>query len=149
MPSPYQLALEILTRRDYSQHDLEQKLKSKNCDPNEIPNAVSELKKAGYLNDARYAESFIHSRRQKGYGPARISQELRIKGINDEIIAEALQITDNAWFTAAHHLWNKRFKGKLPTDFKDRARQTRFLLYRGFMREQIERIFKPIDESDC
>lgn len=148
MPSPYVIALALLTRRDYSQHELVQKLKSKNCEPEQITTTITELVQSGYLNDARYAEAFIHARRNKGYGPARISQELRAKGIHNEIIAEAMKITDNAWFTAAQQLWQKRFKGKLPTNFKDRAKQTRFLQYRGFMREHIERIFKPVEECE-
>jgi regulatory protein len=58
------------------------------------------------------------------------------------MIAKQLQITDNAWFTEARNVWQKHFKGKLPTDFESRAKQMRFLHYRGFTREQIESVFR-------
>jgi regulatory protein len=58
------------------------------------------------------------------------------------MIAEVTQITDNAWFAAAYKVWRKHFKGILPTDFLLRAKQMRFLQYRGFTREQIEFTFK-------
>lgn len=148
MPNPRVIALALLTGRDYTQHELAEKLKAKKCEAHDIANVINELRQAGYLNDQRAAESYVNGKRNKGYGPARIAQSLRIKGITDEIIAEAMNITDNAWFTAAEQLWRKRFKGKLPTDFKDRAKQTRFLLYRGFKRDHIERIFKPVEECE-
>lgn len=68
----------------------------------------------------------------------RIAAELNARGIGAEMIAEVIQITDNAWFTEALKVWRKQFKGIIPTDFTHRAKQMRFLQYRGFTREQIE-----------
>ena len=56
------------------------------------------------------------------------------------MIAEQLEITDNAWFECARKSWQKRFKGQLAKDFKARAKQMRFLQYRGFTPEQIESV---------
>lgn len=67
--------------------------------------------------------------------------ELQAKGVDQETIAELIDITDNAWFIQAQSVWQKHFKGRQPTDFKSRAKHMRFLQYRGFTREQIESVF--------
>ena len=56
------------------------------------------------------------------------------------MIAKHLQITDNAWFAEAQKAWQKQFKGNNSCDLKLRAKQIRFLQYRGFTREQIESV---------
>lgn len=70
----------------------------------------------------------------------RIQVELRAKGVTAESIAEQLDITDNTWFTAANRVWQKYSKGTLlkDLDLPTRAKQMRFLQYRGFTQEQID-----------
>lgn len=133
--------LHWLTRRDYSQHEITQKLKSKGYSSEDFACVVADLAHAGLINEARFTESYIYWRRGKGLGPLRISMELQSRGISAEMIAEHLEITDNAWFTQAQNVWRKHFKGGIPADFKSRAKQMRFLQYRGFTREQIESVF--------
>lgn len=135
-----QAALRLLTRRDHSQQELAQKLHIKGHASEDITQVIDHLLQAGLLNDARFAENYIHQRRRKGYGPKRIYLELQARGIIEEVIAEHLNITDNAWFIEVQHVWKKHFKGKLPTDFKAKAKQMRFLQYRGFTQEQIEHV---------
>ena len=134
-------ALSYLTRRDHSRQELTLKLKVKGYPLDAIEPIILELVKSKQLSDERFVENYIYFRRNKGYGPERISLELRARGIKDETIAEHLQITDNAWFTEAHKVWQKRFKGTLPVDFGAKAKQMRFLIYRGFTEEHIESIF--------
>ncbi|SRR5579883_295449 len=135
-------ALSLLARRDHSQQELLQKLKAKGFSPDSIRLIIDDLLKAGLINEQRFIENYLHFRRAKGYGPQRIWQELQARGLADEVIAERLQITDNAWFTNARKVWQKHFKGRLPTDYPTRAKQMRFLQYRGFTREQIEQVFR-------
>lgn len=106
--------------------------------------------KENLINDTRFTEQYIYFRRRKGYGPLRISIELQARGIPAFVIADQLKITDNAWFTEAYKVWQKHFKGLRPQDFKSRAKQLRFLQYRGFTQEQIASIFETdlITESD-
>lgn len=127
-----------LARRDYSRQELAQKLKAKPYPEAEIHSVLTEFMQSGYINETRFTENYIHWRRNKGYGPVRISMELQNRGIPLDVIAEHLDISDNAWLTQAQTVWRKHFKGKTPTDFKARAKQMRFLQYRGFTREQIE-----------
>jgi regulatory protein len=134
-------ALNWLTRRDYSQQEITLKLKSKGFSPEDIQAVVAGLVQATLINEPRFIENYICWRRRKGFGPLRIRMELQARGIAPDVIAERIQITDNAWFTEAHKVWQKHFKGKRPDDFKNRAQQMRFLQYRGYSREQIESVF--------
>lgn len=86
-------------------------------------------------------ESFIRWRRERGYGPERIRAELYARGIAPEMIAEHLQMADNAWLIEVRRVWQKHFKGNVPTEYKARAKQMRFLQYRGYTREQIASVF--------
>ena len=133
-------ALNYLTRRDHSQSELAQKLRGKKFPHDDIQAHIASLAQEGLLNDSRFAENYCRYRRAKGYGPLRISMELQARGINAETIAEVIQITDNAWFAEAERIWRKRFKSTAPKDLALRAKQMRFLQYRGFTREQIEHV---------
>lgn len=134
--------LNWLARRDHSQHEITQKLKAKAYPPEIIHALVSEFAQQGLINEQRFTESYTRWRQSRGYGPLRISAELQARGISPEMIAEHIEITDNAWLCEVRKVWQKHFKGKLPSDFTLRAKQMRFLQYRGFTREQIESILK-------
>ena len=131
-----------LARRDYTQHEITVKLISKGYDQTKINELLSEFTQSGLINETRFIENFIHWRRNKGYGPLRISMELRLHGIPTDRIAEHLEITDNAWSVEAEKAWRKRFKAKPLNNMKEKAKQQRFLQQRGFTREQIETVFE-------
>ena len=134
----------MLTRRDYSCYEISQKLRAKGYQADEIKSVITELTQSQLINEARFVENYIYWRRNKGYGPQRIRQELQARGIDMEMIAEHLKITDNAWFAEVRKVWQKHFRGKMPEDFQNRAKQMRFLQYRGFTREQIESVLKDM-----
>lgn len=138
-------ALDLLSRREHSERELTQKLQQKNYPESLIQQILSELVAEGLLSHQRFVESYIHSRRNKGYGPIRIREELKERGIREEDIEHHLNITDNAWFINVRTVWKKRFKGQIPKDYKMRAQQMRFLQYRGFTLKQIDSIFTNQD----
>ena len=138
----------MLARRDYSTKELSKKLNAKQYPPDEIEIVLADLAKAGLLSDLRFTENYISSRTKKGYGPLRITFELQSRGISQEMIAEALKITDNTWLTEIRLVWHKHFKGKIPKNFKDKAKQIRFLQYRGFTQEQIENALEYSQQQD-
>lgn len=140
-------ALELLSRRDYSEKELSDKLKIKECPTDEVCKVIHELVQAGYINEAKITENHIHWRRVKGLGPERIAMELKARGIPEAIIAEQLDMTDNAWLAEAQKVWQKHFKNQMPSDFKTKAKQMRFLQYRGFTSEQIESVFNESFET--
>ena len=138
----------MLARRDHSKLELTKKLNAKRYPPHEIEIVVSDLIQAGLLSDLRFTENYISSRRKKGYGPLRITFDLQSRGISHEMIAEELKIADNAWLAEARLVWQKHFKGKIPKNFKDKAKQIRFLQYRGFTQEQIENALEYSQQQD-
>ena len=103
---------------------------------------VNELVAQGLLSDARYAESFIHSRFQRGQGPQKIRAELRERGVDDALIEAGLELYAPHWQQLIEQVRLKRFGPARPDDFRERSRQMRFLMQRGFTAEQIDALFR-------
>ncbi len=131
----------FLTQREYSSLKIEQKLIDHGFQETDIKPVLKELSLEGILNDRRFAENYIRYRQSQGFGPLRIHEELKAKGLSKEMIEDHLNITDNAWLAEVNKVWQKRFRGKPPSSLKERGKQFRFLQYRGFTQEQIEHIF--------
>lgn len=144
--SPKEDMITLLARRDHSKHELLRKMRAKNYAEEEIQEAVATLGSKGFLNDQRFTENLVRSHRRKGHGPLRIFALLESHQIDSTIIAQHLDITDNEWLEATRTVWHKRFKGQKPVDFTEKAKQMRFLNYRGFTEEQIKALFKQLDE---
>ncbi|HEX4045391.1 MAG TPA: regulatory protein RecX [Gammaproteobacteria bacterium] len=134
-------ALRILARRDHAEAELAQKLSRRGFADDAIRALLRQLTQQDLLNDQRFAESYLRARRNKGYGPNRITLELQARGITAEMIAEIVEITDNAWLIEIDKVWRKRFKSELPQNQQQRAKQARFLQYRGFTLEQIRHFY--------
>jgi regulatory protein len=137
-----QRALNLLARREHSELELRNKLKSKGFLASDIDAIIPLLTMEGALSNARFTEIYVHYRRQKGYGPVRIRAELNVRGVSEDMIEDHLKIADNAWLTSVRAVWRKRFKGVVPNDKRTRAEQQRFLQYRGFTLDQIDIIFQ-------
>ena len=103
-------AVRILAVRDHSEQELRRKLAApimgKNG-PEEIDATAEDYERViawchehGYLDDSRFVARFIASRSRKGYGPARIRQELNQKGISREATEKAMRECDIDWCAA-------------------------------------------------
>ena len=132
----------MLARREHSASELFHKLRMRGYDEASIRTVVEALGKEGLQSDNRYTESYIHNRIEKGYGPVRIVQELRGKGVGDDLISVHLAGQQPDWLQLAGQARIKRFGRKLPQDFREQAKQSRFLQQRGFSGEHISRLFK-------
>ena len=123
-------AFALLTRRDYSKADLEAKLNQYAINPEEVANLVDELAQQNYQSDQRVAELTLASQLRKGKGLQRIKQALKAKQLDTELITEELSEVD--WLDQAYQLKIKKCGMEVETDPKLKARQIRFLQYRGF-----------------
>jgi len=121
-----------LARREHSLAELRTKLADREFSPEEIEAAVAGLAADGLVSDERFAEAFVASRVRKGQGPVRIRMELIRRGINGELITLHLDGMEYEWGTLAGEVRRKKFGAEIPADFKEKARQMRFLEYRGF-----------------
>jgi len=141
-------ALDLLARREHSRRELERKLGARGFPDDAIAATLDALEESGALAAARFTESFIRARVAKGQGPARIRAELAARGIDREQAAELLRAAGIDWAALAASVRDERFGAERPSDFKERARQARFLEYRGFDRGQIGRALGSVDELD-
>lgn len=141
-------AVALLARREHSAEELRGKLIAKGYPAELVSNALEQLGAQGLLSDARFAEVFARARANKGYGTARIAQELRQRGVLDEQIAPALSEAKETWRAQITHVRRKRFGEALPQSNTDRAKQARFLLQRGFTSEQVRATLRGIVDGE-
>lgn len=146
-PSLKARALRFLSRREYSRKELAQKLlqtaTQKSTDvPNDleeqIEEVLSEFQKQGWLSDERYAEVLARRRGQR-YGMRRVTEELQRAGIEQSTISRLSQDLEDTEFERAHALWERKF-GQIAHEQKERARQYRFLVSKGFNPELVTRL---------
>jgi len=138
-------AMNLLARREHSTQELRDKLLTRGFEDDVIVPALQTLSREGLLSDERFTESFIHSRMERGSGPVKIRAELRQRGVADEIISDWLDERDRMWLERAETVRCKKFGSALPVDYKEKARQARFLQYRGFSAEQTRQVLRDDD----
>ncbi len=133
--------MDLLARREHSLAELRDKLTAREFGTAEIDAALAGLAREGLADDTRFVDAFISARIRKGQGPIRIRAELAERGIDAEAIASALNGAAD-WRALAREVRAKRFGAPPPKDFRERARQSRFLGYRGFTGEQVRASFE-------
>lgn len=134
----YDKAVALLAQREHSRYELQNKLVFRGYDEIVIAQVMDQLNQAGLQSDQRFVESYVQIKIERGYGPIRIQQELHDRGIDDDLIEKYLATNVEIWPQLVATVRVKRFGVELPEDFKERARQMRFLQYRGFTTEQIK-----------
>ena len=134
-------AMDLLARREHGRVELSRKLRLRGAPAELVDPALDRLAEEGLLSDARYLESFIRMRANAGYGPVRIREELAQRGLAREAIEQALRGSGFDWNAQLYEVWLRKF-GELPGDQRERARQGRFLSYRGYSMEMIGRVLR-------
>jgi|TARA_B110000503_G_scaffold32900_2_gene53457 regulatory protein len=99
---------------------------------------LSDLESNAWLSDKRFAEQYIFSKKIK-YGIKKIAYELKIRGVNELIISEAIGSIRAEEFSLAQAIWKKKFKGP-PQDNQEKIKQIRFLQGRGIDSSVIQKI---------
>jgi len=123
-------AVHLLSMREHSRLELERKLLHR-FDMAVVQQVLQDLEQQGLQSDARFAEQYVHSRRNKGYGPLRIRLELVERGIADELISTWLD-ADLDWRRVMLEVAERKFGVSPPADRKELAKRGRFLSCRGF-----------------
>jgi len=143
-PSLKGRALRLLSQREHSRKELEQKLKPHEETPGELAEALDFLAAKDFINEKRVVESVVNRRAGK-LGASRVRQELMAKGLPADDIAEAVEAMRGTELERALVVWRKRF-GAPPVDASDRGKQVRFLVSRGFAAEVVRRVVAGADE---
>jgi len=134
-------AMDFLARREYGQTELIKKLAGKGYDRAIAQQAVVNLTAEGLQSDQRFTDSFVQSRVNQGKGPVRVRVDLGQRGIGDAAIECALGKASTDWYELARHTRIRKFGKAQPADFKAKAKQMRFLQYRGFESDHIQAAF--------
>ena len=127
------LSYRFLGRRDRTVAEVRRHLEHRRVEPDTIDDAVAELERQGYLDDARFAQRFADDRRAlDGWGPDRIERKLVAAGVDRAHIAAALAARDaGEELEAAVGLLRSRFAAA-PRSDRDRERALGFLVRKGY-----------------
>ena len=139
-------AMDYLARREHGRGELLDKLTRFGFDPDVAEEAVTRLVEDGLQSDARFAEAFVRSRINQGKGPARIRADLRERGLEGGAVELALEEADEDWYALARDVRLKKFGPDTPSEFREKAKQMRFLQSRGFEPDQIQAAVSAIFE---
>ncbi|PZA08386.1 MULTISPECIES: regulatory protein RecX [unclassified Meiothermus] len=121
-------ALRLLAAKDYTEAGLRRKL-ARRGSPEEVEAAVRRVKELGYLDDRRYAESYLRLN-QGRWGMNKLRQALRSRGVSVEVIRGVLADLESEADPVAEAL---RLLERYPSRYKgEKAKAIRFLLNRGF-----------------
>jgi regulatory protein len=129
-------ALTLLARRDFAARELSERLSQRGFEEAAAAAVVAELLREGVLDDSRYAQNYVAYHAGRGQGPLRIATELRRSGLAGELIEAALA-TGPDWSALARKVCRAKFGLRPPDSWAQRARQARFLQYRGFSSDHI------------
>jgi regulatory protein len=138
--------MDFLARREYGQTELVKKLADKGFERGIAEQAIRGLSAENLQSDRRFAESFVQSRINQGKGPVRIRLDLGQRGIGEAAIESALEEAGANWHALAREIRVKKFGRAQPADFKSKAKQMRFLQYRGFEPGHIQAAMESRDD---
>ena len=147
-PSLKGRALRYLAAREHSRAELERKLTphlQPEQGPADLARVLDELTAKGFISEARVAESLVR-RRAGRLGGARVLQELRAKGLPDEVVRDAEESLRATEDERAHAVWARKF-GVAPADAAERARQMRFMASRGFSGASVQRVMRAASQG--
>jgi regulatory protein len=87
----FEKALSFLEKRDRTEREVLERLAKAGFDEAAAKDAAGRLKDLGYVNDADYAQRFLEVLIAKGRGRLRISEELRRKGLSEELVRYTIE----------------------------------------------------------
>jgi regulatory protein len=129
-------AVRLLTARDRSEAELEERLKKIGFDGDISHKVVEDLKAIGYVNDVRYIQKYASDRaKNKAISRKALKYELTQKGLDSDLIDEALADFEQNEDEVAYRAAKKKFGKYDLTDPKIERRALSFLAHRGFSYE--------------
>lgn len=115
--------------------DVEAKLKRYDLSEEERTRILQHLVEEKYIDDKRYAEAFVRDKyRFNKWGRIKIAQGLRMKGIDNGTVNEAMEVIDEAEYL---HILRELIKAKRKSirgksDYEVNGKLIRFAIGRGF-----------------
>ncbi len=103
---------------------------------------IVDLTAGRLLDDSRFATQYVAYHAQRGQGPRRIAMDLSGRGVVQSHIDAALAAGMD-WAALAREVRTRRFGLTLPESWAEKAKQGRFLQYRGFSSDHIRSALGP------
>ncbi|EGW20933.1 regulatory protein RecX [Methylobacter tundripaludum] len=139
------VCLRLLARREHSRQELLAKLALRGFDRDDVLPVIDELAEHGWQDDSRYAESYARFRIQKGYGPIRVSYELKQNGIAAFDLEGIVQEEAGSWMALLEQVYSKKYSHDTVLERNEWAKRSRFLLHRGFSGAMISALFDELN----
>jgi regulatory protein len=132
-------AIKFLARREQAALELRGKLENNFPDLEKvISEVIFKLIDKNWQSDLRYAEMIIRSSINRYRGPLRIENELRLMGVNESIIKNAMESEGVDWSNLIISLSNKKYGSKSePKGIREMAKRKRFYQSKGFSFEHV------------
>jgi regulatory protein len=140
-------AVALLARRDFASGELAARLQADGYPPETVAAVIADLSAGRILDDARFATQYVAYHAERGQGPRRIALELARRGIGPPHIEAALAAGPD-WGARAREVRIRRFGLTMPESWAEKAKQGRFLQYRGFSSDHIRSALGPDFESE-
>jgi regulatory protein len=147
----YDRALRFLTYRPRSRAEVKRYLEEKGVQPTSVEEVLERLTRAGLLDDMSFARYWVENRETfNPRGLVMLRYELRKKGLDDEIIAQAISGLDEE--ESAYRAAIRRCKRLAHLDRRSfRRKMSSYLSRRGFpyevVKEVVERVWKELKEG--
>ncbi len=139
--------LSVLSRFSLTESKAERKLAAKGYSESAVGYAIARAKEYGYIDDLEYARHYIQvSIRNKG--KKRIREELRLKGIDSELIdgcLETVEEYDGCKIALATLLRIKKVESPSALVYAEKVKIVRSLLYKGFDYDTIKQALADFD----
>ncbi|GAB6071706.1 regulatory protein RecX [Venenivibrio stagnispumantis] len=130
-------AIILLSKRDYFEKELKEKLYKKGYSKEEIDNVIKELKEEGYINDEKLLNRYKELSLQKGYSTLKLKKKLYQKTEITQNLSEEEELL------SALNLLEKSFKKE-----KNFINVVKFLKNRGFSWNTIQKAVKKFLDGE-
>ena len=161
LKSAREVALDCLSRRALTRYELEIRLKEKGYESSEVNEVLGKMEKLGYLNDQELALT-VSQNRLKRYSRRRVLQDLQNRGLDPQVVEQALGSTYSSddefqqcltlakrWWAQEGKRWDQRIdhdraKKSLPRDLSLQQKVARKLVQRGYPSDMVRNVLNQI-----
>ena len=137
-------AIDLVSKKMYTEKEIRIKMKHKEFSQTAIDSVVDILKEYGYINDEAYATVYCEHYMQK-YGVKKLEFELKNKGVDSDIIENALLGVKND--DTLEEMIRKKV-GTKELDFKEYSKTVRYFLSKGFEYDVIQEILNKLRDEN-
>jgi len=131
----YIRAMDLISRRQRSEKEIRDYAWKKQWSPEVRDRVTERLKECGYLNDEKFAKSFVRSRANRGFSNRKMRTELIKKRIKRELIDHVLKDED---FNELESLKNLIIKKR--DKYESDEKLIQYLMRQGFRYDHIKSI---------